>query len=129
MFSGQHPGTAQMNDEPITSSAEERRIRLLEIPDAVERAFFEHDPDYYDNQDWDRQLGSFFMINYPENEIERDGSLLNLVTQDLLRQQSLDSPPIRTQDLVNPFNSSLQSMPRAGSNPPIRGSEFMIPAN
>ncbi len=123
------PASAQLsNDEALTSSAEERRIRLLEIPDAFERAFFEHDPNYYDNQDFERRL-SWFTTSYTENEIERDGSLVDTVYQDLIRQQALDSPPIRTSDLINPFDSSLNTMPRAGINPPIRGSEFAIPYN
>jgi hypothetical protein len=123
------PASAQLSDdEALTSSAEERRIRLLEIPDAFERAFFEHDPNYFDNQNFERRLG-WFTTNYTENEIERDGHLVNTVYQDLMRQQSLDSPPIRTSDLANPFDSSLNTMPRAGINPPIRGSEFAIPNN
>jgi hypothetical protein len=126
--SPQPAAAQQSDDEALTSSAEERRIRVLEIPDAFERAFFEHDPNYFDNQDFERRLG-WFTTSYTENEIERDGSLVNTVYQDLMRQQSLDSAPIRTSDLVNPFNSSLNTMPRAGVNPPIRGSEFAIPNN
>ena len=125
----QQPASAQLtDDEALTSSAEERRIRLLEIPDAFERAFFEHDPNYYDNQDLERRFG-WFTTNFTENEIENDGDLVDTVYQDLIRQQALDSPPIRTADLANPFNSSLNTMPGAGFNPPVRGSEFAIPSN
>lgn len=123
------PTAAQLSDEEaLTSSAEERRIRLLEIPDALERAFFEHDPSYYDNQDLERRFG-WFTTNFTENEIENDGALVNTVYQDLMRQQSLDSPPIRTADLANPFDSSFNTMPGSNFNPPVRGSEFVIPSN
>jgi hypothetical protein len=127
------PAQAQISqtettDEPITSSAEERRIRLLSIPDAMERAFFEHDPNYFDNQTLDRQLGWMF-YNFPENEVEADGALVDVVLKDLMHQQSYESPPIRTQDLTNPYTTSLETMPGSGSSPPIRGSEFIIPPN
>ncbi|MGD1901658.1 MAG: hypothetical protein ACFB9N_05405 [Geitlerinemataceae cyanobacterium] len=124
---GVQPATAQLSDEEaLTSSAEDRRIRQLSIPETLDRAFFEHDRDAYENQTVGRQFESY-LIDYTENEIERDGELVNVVLRDLLRQQALDSPPIRTADIANPFNSSLMTMPGAGFNPPVRGSEFVIP--
>jgi len=121
------PAAAQLSDEEaLTSSAEERRIRTLSIPETIDRAFFEHDRDAYQNQTIGRQFESY-LIDYTENEIERDGELVNVVLRDLLRQQALDSPPIRTVDLNSPFDSSLMTLPGAGFNPPVRGSEFVIP--
>jgi len=123
------PAAAQLsNDEALTSSAEERRIRLLEVPDAFERAFFEHDPSYYDNQTLGRRFG-WFTTNFTENEIERDGALIDTVYHDLMRQQALDSPPMRTADLANPFDTSFSTMPGSGFNVPVRGSELAIPSN
>jgi hypothetical protein len=45
-----------------------------------------------------------------DNLITADGYLVEAIYRDYLRQQT-EGRPVRTQDLPNPFNSSLQQEP------------------
>jgi hypothetical protein len=101
-------------------------IRIETLPEAFERAFFEHSGNFYRN----RLVGSqieFIIGPYPENQIARDGLLVNLIYQDALEQQVSSDPVLRTPDLVNPYNdTSLRINPslRVGFPPTVEGSEF-----
>ncbi|MGI0482814.1 hypothetical protein ACN4EE_18765 [Geminocystis sp. CENA526] len=46
--------------------------------------------------------------SFPENNITADALLLNAIIYDYFRQMKEDDPIIRTQDLPNPFNTSLK---------------------
>ncbi|MBP0000607.1 MAG: hypothetical protein J7641_16680 [Cyanobacteria bacterium SID2] len=120
------PARAQLSDpEATVSGIEMRRLRTLTIPEAFERAYFEHNPNFFDNRNLGRQIESMF-FSYPENEITRDGELIYVLYRDVLEQQNTYDPYLRTPDLLNPFNSSLDTLYRTGGNPPVRGSEFII---
>lgn len=106
-------------------------ISNYETPDRViERAFFENDPNFYQNNSLKRQVdfllgpGSLFRNSFPESEIARDAELVNKVYQDLLQQQVGSDPYIRTPDLPNPYNSSLLLSPKFRSNELQKGTEF-----
>ena len=69
---------------------------------------------------------SFPEGNYPENEINRDARLINILHRDMLEQQVSSDPIIRTPDLANPFNDSLRSKPTYNRLArPVVGTEFV----
>ncbi|BAY13553.1 hypothetical protein [Calothrix sp. NIES-2098] len=97
--------------------------------DAIERAFFRHDPNFYENRSLKRQLDSFlgagsFSNSFPENEIARDGELVNGVYRDMLTQQATNDPYLRTPDLPNPYGTSLLMSPRVNAEQMKVGTEF-----
>jgi hypothetical protein len=97
--------------------------------DAIERAYFRHNPNFYENRSMKRQLDSFlgagsFSNSFPENEIARDGQLLNGVYQDILHQQVGNDPYLRTPDLPNPYGTSLLLSPRVNAEQMKVGTEF-----
>jgi hypothetical protein len=102
------PAAAQRTGEVV--------VQPETIPEAVNRAFFRHSPNFYVNRGIPEQVDSIlgiglFNSGFIENEIASDGRAISNLVQDLLRQQANDSPLIRTADLVNPFETSLQLQP------------------
>ena len=100
-------------------------------PDRVfEKAFYENYPDFYNNDglfreiDWILGSGSLFKNSFPENEIERDAKLVNILYQDVLKQQTTNDPYIRTPDLPSPYNTSLLGSPRLRASQLQVGTEF-----
>jgi hypothetical protein len=82
------------------------------IPEVVNRTYFQNDPDFYVNRGAAEQIDSILGIGlvgtgFIENEIAEDGRALTRLMDDLMMQQALDSPPIRTADLNNPYSTSL----------------------
>jgi hypothetical protein len=97
--------------------------------DAIERAYFRHDPNFYENRGIKRQLDSFlgygsFSTSFPENEIASDGELVNGVYRDMLTQQATNDPYLRTPDLPNPYGTSLLMSPRVNAEQMKVGTEF-----
>ena len=97
--------------------------------DAMERAYFRHDPNFYENRSLQRQLDSLvgigsFSTSFPENEIASDGELLNGVYRDMLTQQATNDPYIRTPDLPNPYGTSVLMSPRVNAEHLKVGTEF-----
>ncbi len=115
-----------------TMAAAETEISSYQTPNQVfEKAFYENYPDFYKNDGLFREIdwivggaGSLFKNSFPENEIERDAKLVNIVYQDLLKQQTTNDPYIRTPDLPSPYNTSLLGSPRMRANQLQVGTEF-----
>lgn len=117
---------AQLSDREATvPGVETRRLRTLTIPEAFNRAYFEHDRDFFTNRSIGRQIEGLF-FSWTENEIAQDGELLYDLYRDVMAQQMQGDPYLRTPDLINPFDSSLDTLNRTGGNPPVRGSEFIF---
>ncbi|MBD2384149.1 hypothetical protein [Cylindrospermum sp. FACHB-282] len=115
---------------PSVASAEMETANTPTLNDTFEKAYFRHDRNFYENQNPKRQLGTIFGIgsglqnSYPENEIPRDGELVNILYRDVLAQQSINDPYLRTPDLPNPYDSSLLMSPRYNGNQLKVGTEF-----
>ncbi len=98
--------------------------------DAFERAFFRHDRNFYENSTPKRQLdslvgsGSLVSNSFPENEITRDGGLVNTLYRDVFQQQVSNDPYLRTPDLPSPYDTSLLMSPRYNVNNLRVGTEF-----
>lgn len=92
------------------------------ISETFNRAFFKNDPEFFQNRSIKRQIdfllgpGSLSRNSFPENEIRLDGRLIDILYQDTLNQQVDSSPLIRTQDLPNPYETSILTSPRINLN-------------
>ncbi|MBD2773409.1 hypothetical protein [Iningainema tapete] len=110
--------------------AQTKTINYEETNDVFNRAYFQNDPDFYENQTFQRQVnwiigpGSFFRNSFPESEIARDAELVNIVYRDVLTQQVSNDPYLRTPDLPNPYNTSLLASPQLNAHKLRMGTEF-----
>ena len=115
---------------PSVASAQIQTPNYETTNDVFERAYFNHDRNFYENGSLKRQLDSFLGIgssfggSFPENEIAHDAELLNTLYRDVLTQQVSNDPYIRTPDLPNPYDTSLMMSPRLNSNKLKVGTEF-----
>ncbi len=114
-----------------TIAAAETETSGYQTPNQVfEKGFYENYPDFYNNDglfreiDWIFGSGSLFKNSFPEHEIERDAKLVNILYQDVLKQQTTSDPYIRTPDLPNPYNTSLLGSPRMRADQLQVGTEF-----
>ena len=115
---------------PSIATAETQTPNYENTSEAFDRAFFKNGPTFYrDNGlkreiDWMFGPGSILKNSFPENEIARDGELVNIVYRDVLQQQTTSDPYIRTPDLPNPYNTSVMMSPRVNANQLQMGTEF-----
>ncbi len=100
------------------------------INNTFERAYFRHDPNFYENRTFKRQVESLigskgkFGSAFPDNEIAKDAELVNTLYHDALAQQTTNDPYLRTPDLPNPYDSSLLMSPRYNANQLKVGTEY-----
>ncbi|ABA21977.1 conserved hypothetical protein [Trichormus variabilis ATCC 29413] len=115
---------------PAVATAETAAPNYESTNDVFERAYFRHDRNFYENLTPKRQLdaflgsGSGFRNSFPENEIARDAELVNTLYRDVLTQQSMNDPYLRTPDLPNPYGTSLLMSPQMNANKLRMGTEF-----
>lgn len=87
------------------------------IPEQFDRTFSSNDRTFYENRSETRQfnflfgVGSIVRSGFVENEINRDGRAINNLYRQVLTRQLSNSPIIRTQDIPNPFNTSVRLLP------------------
>jgi hypothetical protein len=97
-----------------TNSTEEIEA-LKTINEVINEAFFRHSHDINRVSTIGGFLNDFFGAtqfiegSYPENQIRRDAKLFQIIHRDLWRQQTESNPLIRTQDLRNPYCTSVQT--------------------
>ena len=82
------------------------------LPAAIERAFSNDSGDIYRNRGIDRQATFLFGLSYPEHETFNDSQAVNRIVKDAIRQRA--NTPILTQDLPNPYTSSVLTEMRGG---------------
>ncbi|WP_066376009.1 MULTISPECIES: hypothetical protein [unclassified Anabaena] len=115
---------------PAIANAETPIPNYESTSDVFERAYFRYDRNFYDNTTPQRQLdsflgsGSLLRNSFPENEIARDAQLVNTLYRDVLTQQAMNDPYLRTPDLPNPYDTSLLMSPRLNANKLKVGTEF-----
>lgn len=78
------------------------------IGDVMSRAMFARSGDIYRNDGIDRQFTVLFGLSFPEKEDFGDAQSIERIYRDGMRQQA--TSVIRTQDLPNPFDSSIGLM-------------------
>lgn len=82
------------------------------INDQFERAFFRSSGTFYQNRSIFSQIGFYLLpFTYPERQAARDAQRVNRLYRSVMEVQHSSDPIIRTPDLTNPFNESLQTMP------------------
>jgi hypothetical protein len=115
---------------PSVVTAQESAPNYETASDVMERAYFKNSPNYYRNQGVNRDIdlilgpGTLFRSSFPEKEIERDADLVNALYRDVIMQQAMNDPYIRTPDLPNPYNTSLMASPRLNQERLRSGTEF-----
>ncbi|MGL5192224.1 MAG: hypothetical protein ACRC8Y_01295 [Chroococcales cyanobacterium] len=82
------------------------------INDQFERAFFRSSGTFYQNRSIFSQIGFYLLpMTYPERQAARDAQRVHRLYRAVMEVQHSSDPLIRTRDLTNPFNESLQTMP------------------
>ncbi|MBK1988603.1 hypothetical protein A0J48_013820 [Sphaerospermopsis aphanizomenoides BCCUSP55] len=115
---------------PVMTVAQMQPENYELIPDTFERAYFRYDSNFYDNGSLKRQVDSLFGpggkfgTTFPDNEIAKDAELVNTVYKDVMMQQAMNDPYLRTPDLPNPYDSSLLMSPRYNANRLKVGTEY-----
>jgi len=94
--------------------------------EAMNQAYYSHGKPAYQNQLFPRQFfyifGPSFNLfegNYPDVEITKDARSVHNLYVDLLNRQNNAGPVLRTRDLPNPYNTSLQQLPSYTLNRPV----------
>lgn len=86
--------------------------RTPSINEQFERAFFRSSDTFYQNRSIFDQISYYLLpMTYPERQAERDAERVNKLYRAVMEVQTSSDPLIRTRDLTNPFNESLQTMP------------------
>jgi hypothetical protein len=82
------------------------------VNNAMDRTFFRNSESIIDTTASFKAVQSMIgTFKYPENAIAKDGKDVHGLARYLLERQALDDPTIRTADLSNPFNLSVQTLP------------------
>lgn len=90
---------------------------LLNMNELVNQAFSQNSGDFFQQADLSGQLNTIFgwsnfpQGSFPENNITRDGLLLNAILADYFKQLQQGEPTMRTRDIPNPFDSSVGETP------------------
>jgi hypothetical protein len=88
------------------------------LPQRFDDAFFTHDENFFDNRTIPRQINAWFgPAGFTDNEIRWDGKEVNELYREALGRQLSSGPFLRTVDLPNPFNLSLDTIPRYVAQP------------
>jgi hypothetical protein len=106
-------GTGNTNNTVSNPSVPQNNTE--DIASTFNRAFYHNTGTFSDLYGLSGQFNGFlgwrtFPGSFVENLISRDSQLLQAVYQDVL-DQTTASPRLRTQDLTNPFNTSLNENP------------------
>ncbi|MTJ08112.1 MULTISPECIES: hypothetical protein [unclassified Anabaena] len=115
---------------PSAAKAQTETPNYETTSNAFERAYFRHDPNFYENGSLKRQVDSLFGpggkfgTTFSDNEIAKDAELVNTLYHDVLAQQATNDPYLRTPDLPNPYDSSLLMSPRYNRNNLRVGTEY-----
>lgn len=94
------------------------------IPDAFTRLMTTYSGDFLSNRTPQRQSARIFGFGFPERELEWDTHATSAAFRDLMRLQNTADPTLRVPDLVNPYNTTLLTMP--SSQVPTIGTEFIF---
>lgn len=100
------------------ASAQQTTAPVLTVREAFEREFFRRTGNFYEAERPVLNFGWFIGPVFPEHTIMYDAQDVNRLYNTLLQQQVASTPTIRTADLENPFNTSLQLLPPAVTTTP-----------
>lgn len=113
-----NPSEAQpVNSDQSTTIEVVEDTTFLNMNELVNRAFSQNSGDFFQQADLSGQLNTIFgwrnfpQGSFPENNITRDGLLLNAILADYFKQLQQENPTMRTRDIPNPFDSSVGETP------------------
>ena len=90
----------------------ENEVNQVTIQQVFTDAFFRHSGDAFRNAGFIDQLNHIYGFNrFPEIQIAKDGKLVDILYQDILKQQAQKGAPMKTRDLINPYTTSLGENP------------------
>ena len=92
----------------VQAAQAEKMEEPVSLNEAFHQAYFKHGKNAFKQSGILGQLNT--MIGYtefPERHIVKDGRAVDKLYRDALRQQTAVGMPIMTQDLVNPYSTSL----------------------
>jgi hypothetical protein len=96
------------------------------VPEAVDRTFYRHSESMLKENDSFRWLQSAIgTLQFPENAIMKDAKDVNGLYRYVMERQTTDDPVMRTADLANPYNFSVQTLPTSSATR-LNGSEFVF---
>jgi len=78
------------------------------IPEVVDQVAIQSSGDFFENRSTAGDARFLFGIDYDDTKLAKDARRIEVLYQDLLKQQAESDPVIRTQDLDSPFNTSLR---------------------
>ncbi|MBF2058552.1 MAG: hypothetical protein IGQ45_15385 [Cyanobacterium sp. T60_A2020_053] len=90
---------------------------FLTTDELIKKSFNYHSGDFFEQSTIGSDLNSIFgwrtglKGSYPENNIARDGLLLNVIITDYFKQLTQGGTSVRTRDVENPFNQSIAANP------------------
>ena len=88
------------------------------VSETFKEAYFKNSGDAFYNSSILGQLEFIFGINgFAETKIAKDGKLVDILYQDVMKQQAQNGPKIVTRDLRNPFDTSVAEYQNSGFNP------------
>ncbi len=95
-----------------TTENEVNQVNQVTVQQVFTDAFFRHSGDAFRNGGLIDQLNHIYGFNrFPEIQIAKDGKLVDILYQDILKQQAEKGAPMKTRDLSNPYNTSLGENP------------------
>ncbi|MBE9136258.1 hypothetical protein IQ254_03410 [Nodosilinea sp. LEGE 07088] len=105
-------------------SGQAQEATVQTIPDALDDLTSTYSGDYFENRTITRQFNRIIGFGFPERELEWDGNGTSAAVRDILLLQTTADPTIRVPDLVNPYTTTLLTMP--SDQTPYVGSEFIF---
>lgn len=109
-----NPTSAKPVDSSKSAEVQNIESRPISLGRLVNNAFSFHSGTFFEDASIAGQIDtilgmrSFPQGSFPENNITNDGLLLNAIIYDYFRQLKEGDPTLRTQDLPNPFGTSLR---------------------
>lgn len=105
------PQSAQAYPEGTrTCSAAAASANTQNLSEAMERTLYANGGSYHRNLGIEAQFSQLFGLRYSDLEYQADAQNVDRLYRAAMYQQGVCDGVIRTRDLPNPFNSSLQQM-------------------
>jgi hypothetical protein len=105
-------------------SGQAQEASVQTIPDAFDDVTSTYSGTFVENRTITRQFNRIIGFGFPERELEWDSDATAAAVRDVFLLQNTADPTIRVPDLLNPFTTTLLTMP--SSQTPYVGSEFIF---
>jgi len=94
-----------------TAAMAQAKFAGVPLNEAFRLTLWDRGGDYFSSRNFYNQADLIFGIGlFPETRVRKDAKAISNLFVDAMAQQTQSTPPIRTQDLPNPYKSSLRLM-------------------